>query len=94
MKIIILPLLITIISLGWFIPTLADDYERKLKSDCLDRYIQFTYIDLQSGELSEIEKIGFANHWFDNCFDLDYDMTSGEFMDRINTYLDNVKQNR
>lgn len=84
--------MVVIISLGWFIPTLADEYERKLKSDCLDAYIQFTYIDLQSRTLSEIQKMGFANYWFEICFDLDYDMTSGEFMDRVHSYLENQKE--
>lgn len=91
MKIIFLPLLIVIISLSWFIPTFAENYEKELKSECIDGYIKFTYIDLQSGTLSEIEKIGFANYWFEKCFDLDYRMTSGDFMDRVDKYLEDNK---
>jgi len=79
--------MILAIVLGWFIPTFAEDYTNKLKAECIDLYIQFTYIDLQSGTISEIESIGFANYWFDTCMDLDYDMTTGEFMERVNSYL-------
>lgn len=80
-------LIFSIIFSSWIIPVIAEDYTNKLKVECIEQYIQFTYIDLQSGTLSEIEKIGFANYWFDNCFDLDYDMTSGDFMEWVNDYL-------
>ena len=75
-------------SLGYVYGDYVTDSINQLKLDCINGYIQFTYIDLQSGTLSEIEKIGFANFWFEKCMDLEFDLTTGEFMDKVNNYLE------
>ena len=84
----------SVIFVSWTVPVLAEAFDKQLHQECIDGYIQFTYIDLQSGTLSEIEKIGFANFWFEKCMNLKWDLTTDEFMNHVNDYLAQHGENK
>ena len=73
--------------LGYVVPLSVEHYYNKLKEDCIEKYTQFTFLELQNVRIPDYDRMAFAIYWFDTCSDLDYNITFPEFKEKVERYL-------
>lgn len=80
-----------IIFLSWITPLTIEAFAQELRQECLDSYINFSYIELQTGNVTHSRALQFGSWYFDNCFDFKY--SDKEFFDRVNELTQEIQNN-